>query len=105
MQPIGALVRLGKTLMQTAESSDKPLLSRAVTFRDGLMIALVALRPLRLSNLAAITIGAHLSQQKTGYHRFFNGLEMKGRRSFAPTIPGYIDHYRPILLSRGDRQP
>jgi integrase/recombinase XerD len=113
MQPIGALVQLGKTLMQTAEASDKPPLSCAVRFRDGLMIAFVALRPLRLSNLAAITLGRHLVRQTAGYQLHFSGPEMKGKRPFGPMIPTmlvadldrYIDHYRPILLSRGGRQP
>jgi len=113
MQPAGELVRLGKALMRKAETAvTKPSLTRAVWYRDGLMIALLAYRPLRLSNLAAITLGRHLIRQSRGYRLYFSADEVKGRRPIDTAVPAslvedfdrYLDHYRPILLSRGDRQ-
>jgi integrase/recombinase XerD len=106
------LAQLGKRLMQQAESSVRPPLSRATLFRDGLMIALLAYRPLRLSNLAMIKIGRHLIPQTAAYRLYFSGSEMKGKQPFDAMIPPalvpdldrYIDHYRPILLTRGGRQ-
>jgi len=110
MQPAGELVKLGKALMRRAEAaSAKPSLTRAVWYRDGLMIAFLALRPLRLSNLAAITLGRHLLRQSQGYRLFFGAEEVKGRRPIDTAVPAsliaefdrYLEHYRPILLTRG----
>jgi integrase len=113
MQPAGELVKLGKALMRKAETaSTKPSLTRAVWFRDGLMIALLAYRPLRLSNLAAITLGRHLIRQSRGYRLYFSADEVKGGQPIDTAVPAslvadidrYLDHYRPILLTRGGRQ-
>jgi hypothetical protein len=82
MQPAGELVKLGKALMRKAETaSTKPSLTRAVWYRDGLMIAFLAHRPLRLSNLAAITLARHLIRQSRGYRLYFSADEVKGGRS------------------------
>lgn len=112
IKPAGVLAQLGKALMQEAESSAKPPLSRATLFRDGLMIAFLAYRPLRLSNLAMIRIGRHLIPETAAYRLYFSDSEMKGKQAFDAAIPAalvpdldrYIDHYRPILLTRGGRQ-
>jgi hypothetical protein len=83
MQPAGELVKLGKALMRKAETATtRPSLTRAVWFRDGLMIALLAYRPLRLSNLAAITLGRHLIHQSRGYRLYFSADEVKGGLDF-----------------------
>jgi site-specific recombinase XerD len=113
LQHVGALVQLGKALMRMAEESTKPPLSRAVLYRDGLMITLEALRPLRLCNLAMIMLDRHLVRQTTAYRLYFAGSETKGRRAFEAAIPAemtaeldrYVNHYRPLLLTRGGRQP
>jgi site-specific recombinase XerD len=113
MQPAGELVKLGKALMRKAETATtRPSLTRAVWFRDGLMIALLAYRPLRLSNLAAITLGRHLIHQSRGYRLYFSADEVKGGQPIDTAVPAslvadidrYLDHYRPILLTRGGRQ-
>ncbi len=113
MQPAGELVKLGKALMRKAETvTTKPSLTRAVWFRDGLMIALLAYRPLRLSNFSAITLGQHLIRQSQGYRLYFSADEVKGGWPIDAAVPAslvaavdrYLDHYRPILLTRGGRQ-
>ena len=112
IKPASVLAQLGKMLMQQAESSAKPPLSRATLFRDGLMIAFLAYRPLRLSNLAMIRIGRHLIAQTAAYRLYFSKSEMKGKQRFDAGVPAalvpdldrYIEHYRPILLTRGARQ-
>jgi hypothetical protein len=53
------LFGLGLELMESAVRQAKPVKS-AVLFRDGLIIALLALRPLRLHNLAGLTLGRDL---------------------------------------------
>jgi hypothetical protein len=114
IQPTEALVELGRRLMTAAEAAKStPALSRALLFRDGLMIAFLAYRFLRLSNFAMITLGLHLIRHSDGYRLCFSGPEMKGRRPFEAMIPAglvaafdrYLDHYRSILLTRGGLQP
>ena len=75
-------------------------------FRDGLMIALLAARPLRLKNLAAIEIGLHLTKVDGIYWLRFDADEVKNRKHIEVPVPGiltaYIELYcavhRPILL-------
>ena len=107
------LVKLGKVLMRAAENAvTKPPLKRAISFRDGLMIAFLALRPLRLSNLAMMTLKRHLVRQASGYCLYFNGREVKGGKPIETNVPDslvgdfdrYLDHYQPILLTRGGRR-
>src|SRR5262245_11184019 len=76
------------------------------------MIAFLASRPLRLSNLGATTLDRHLLRQSQGYRLFFGAAEVKGRRPIDAAVPAflvanidrYLEHYRPILLTRGGRQ-
>jgi len=117
IQPADVLVELGKTLMTEAATS-KSALRRAVLYRDGLIIAFLAFRFVRLSNLAMITLGLHLVRHTDGYRLCFSGPEMKGGRPFEAMVPAalvvafdrYIDHHRPIpadprrsSASRSDR--
>jgi len=113
IQPPHLLADLGMRLMAQADSAtDLTLLQRAVLFRDGLMIALLAYRPLRISNLVAITIGRHLVRQGIGYWLRFEAEEMKSRRMLEVTIPPellpalerYLEHYRMLLLTGGNRR-
>jgi len=64
MQQVQDLVELGARLMQKAVDTDDHFANqRAVLYRDGLIIALLALLPLRMRSFAAITLGQHLSQR------------------------------------------
>jgi integrase len=112
--PPHLLAELGMELMARADSvADLTPLQRAVLFRDGLMIALLAYRPVRISNLAAMVIGRHLVQQGGAYWLRFEAEEMKGRRMFEATVPAdalpglerYLQHYRVILLTGAGRRP
>ena len=100
VQPTGELVKLGRAMMQSAESAvDKPLLTRAVQFRDGLMIAFLTYRPLRLANLAAISLGVHLIRLQQGNIAgaeadFKRGLEL------APELRPNVE-----ILLRGEKGP
>jgi integrase len=101
-------------LMARADSAmDQTPLQRAVLFRDGLLITFLAYRPIRISNLAAITIGRQLVQQGTGYWLRFEPEEMKTRQALEAAIsiallPGlerYLQHYRVVLLTGANRRP
>jgi site-specific recombinase XerD len=106
------LVNLGMELMARADAAtDLTPLQRAVLFRDGLMIALLAYRPIRISDFAAIAIGRHLVQQGRRY--WLKIEETKTRRILEVAIPAavqpglerYLQHHRVILLTGANRRP
>jgi integrase/recombinase XerD len=117
LQPPEALVTLGMALMaRTDDPASGPPADRAVACRDGLMIALLALRPMRERNLASILCGRHLvrrgedwwlvfpaGETKTG-RRTGQGLEVPFPADLAPALRRYLDIYRPVLLARGQRR-
>lgn len=107
------LLALGLRLVAEADSDTldggaATLRSRAVRFRDGLMVAFLALRPLRLHNLAAIQLGQHLVAQGEGYRMRFAASETKARRALEQPFPEallavlerYLSHHRPLLCAR-----
>lgn len=75
-------------------------------YRDGLMISLLALRPLRRRNFAAIEIGRHLVVMTGGLTLVFDAEETKTHVTLEFSVPDclnvpltyYIDHVRPDLL-------
>ena len=108
--PSGELLRLGLELMATAQARTAAAgISRhtAQDFRDGLMIALLASRPLRQKNFVAMEIGQHLLPMGEGYRISFAAHETKTRRAldFAfpdrllPALRQYLKIYRPFLLA------
>jgi integrase/recombinase XerD len=82
------LLRLGQKLMAKWQSrpAHDPRLN-AMDYRDGFMIALLALCPLRLENLAAVVIGQHLTFASERPRLAFTADEMKGRRSLEFDVP------------------
>ena len=112
LKPAGELEALGRRLMAKAEAILNAPLKRAVGHRDGLMIALLARRPLRLKNFAALMIGRHLVRTGSIWSIRIDADEMKNKRRFDAAFPAalvgelerYLADYRPTLLSRGGRQ-
>jgi integrase len=110
------LFALGIELMDRAEaSSHESLLSRALLYRDGLMIALLAACSMRLKNLTSIEIGKQITKVGPNWQLDFDASEMKGRRPYRPQLPSelsvridhYLAHHRPVLfpLNRGCDRP
>jgi hypothetical protein len=104
---IRELFEVGVALMQRGEHGSGTLKERAVTYRNGLSIAILAARPLmRRNNIATICIGRHLTKEGAVYRLHFTDNEMKGRRSRGGPLPieltapieRYLAHYRPALL-------
>jgi integrase/recombinase XerD len=103
------LVALGLNLITRAEHGKvaRPLW-RAALYRDGLMIVMLACRPLRRTNLASLRIGQNLVRQDDEYIVRFEGSVMKNHRDFeqplsaalTPLVDRYIDHYRQQLLGK-----
>lgn len=81
-------------------------LQAEIYYRDGLLIAILASRPVRLKNLTAIQIGRHLIRIDHIYWLVFEAGEVKNRRHIEVPIPeilssyidDYLSHHRPRLL-------
>lgn len=108
--PVVELVGLGVDLMRQADAMASPgdvSLAAALAFRDGLIIALLAMRPLRQGNFISIEIGRHLVVTGDGYRIQFAGAETKNHRPLEFTFPQeiladlrrYLEVYRPVLIS------
>jgi len=101
------LFEAGMAWMQRAES-DPSLYPRlaAARYRDGLMVALLAVRPLRLANLTGIVIGCHLLAVGDGFRLCLSTSETKNHLdievpfppALVPALRRYLDQYRPVLL-------
>jgi integrase/recombinase XerD len=108
LRPTRDLLGLGRRMMTSAEEKTGwSRRRRAVHYRDGLMIALMASRPLRLKNFASIVLGVHLVQQRRGWWLQFSASEMKAKRPFevafptalVPELEHYLAVHRPVLLA------
>ncbi|MBV9783697.1 MAG: site-specific integrase [Acidisphaera sp.] len=109
LMPIGELFALGLRTMREAEADPDgaPWLT-ACRYRDGLIVALLAARPLRLRNLTQIGIGRHLIRGAGGYTLRFTAAETKPRRHLEFPVPDalvvplerYLSNHRPLLCAR-----
>ena len=103
------LVEVGLTLGKQAEiSNSSSLLARSLMARNGLMIALLALCPIRLKNFSALRLGESFVQLEGTWWILLRTTKSKRRDerrvpSFLnDLIQQYLRVYRPVLLSRGD---
>jgi site-specific recombinase XerD len=103
------LVEAGRTLFVEAMELPKNDIATAVRLRNGLMIALLALCPIRPKNFAALEIGTTF---KTIHGRWWidlPGIATKNRRPDKRRVPEglnryieiYLAHARPVLLRSG----
>lgn len=99
----GRLLEVGLGLTRDAELNTTELdLTRAIRFRDGLMIALLASRPLRRRTLAAIHIDRQLQRIADRWWLLFGPEDTKSRRPLEfswpqvlePVLEQYLNHYR-----------
>jgi len=108
IRPSEELFRLGIDLMEGADDVRcryNPQAS-ATQYRDGLIIALLAARPIRLKNLAGLEIGRHLTKLDNIYWLRIEAEEVKNRKhievpvpeTLTPYIEQYCAVYRPLLL-------
>jgi integrase len=103
---IRELFRLGRQLMDQADKAETATaFSRALLYRDGLIIALLAPDPLRLANITGLEIGRTLVKDGATWSFNIPAEETKaGRLHLAilpdwsvPCIDRYIEHYRPLF--------
>jgi integrase/recombinase XerD len=111
LRPVGDLVALGERLMAAAETTARVSpRRRAAHYRDGLMIALLAYRPVRKKNFAAMRVGVHLVEEHGRYWMRFSAAETKNRVAYEAVFPQaledkldrYLSHHWPILVA-GER--
>src|SRR5262249_59556123 len=97
--PPETLFRLGAELMNAANDPETgTTLKRASCYRDGLMIALLAARPLRRRNFARVEIGAHLVREVDAYWLRFDNAEPKtGEPIDAPFPDSLVPHLARIM--------
>jgi integrase len=74
--------------------------------RDGVMICLMAARPIRCRTMAGLQLGRHLLQTEQQWRLAVDGTDMKNGRSLDVPLPSslgprlhrYLDEVRPLLL-------
>jgi integrase len=105
------LVEAGLTLVAEAEAFARNSLARARGVRNGLMIALLALCPIRLKNFAALEIGQTFKEINGSWWIALPTTATKSRRPDERRVPAlldrsielYLNQSRPVLL--GSRPP
>jgi integrase/recombinase XerD len=101
---VKALKELGFELMSMPNCNNA--LDASISFRDGLMIAILAARPIRIRNLHMIEIGKHLVKIGSLYYLHFeeeetktsNEIDLPLPRAFVRVVDDYLEMYRPVLL-------
>jgi hypothetical protein len=100
------LMEAGLTLFVEAIEFTKNDLARAVGVRNGLMIALLAVCPIRLKNFAGLEIGVTLKEIHGSWWITLPSSSTKSRRADERRVPEclnrciefYLTHSRPFLL-------
>ena len=102
------LFELGLSLMQSEEgfTCRYTPLAAEIRYRNGLLIALLAARPIRIKNLASLELGRHLTCVDDTYWLTLEAEDVKNRKHIEVPLPGsltpyidcYLRHQRPPLL-------
>ena len=110
MASVPELLDLADKLMKAGRSKfEDGRRSGGQTYRDGLMIAMLANRPLRVRNFAALKIGQALTWDAKNFHVVFSGagetkkgniIEFDLPRALIAPMRWYLDEARPILRER-----
>lgn len=106
MQHTRCLYRFGKWVMDTADPQERRNIPAALRYQAGLIIALLAARPLRVRNFQAITLGKSLQWDGSRYWLSFGTDETKTRTAIHEPLPGdlvpyletFLRIWRPILI-------
>jgi len=91
VKPPQDLIALGERLMDEAEAAPEwSARRRAVGHRDGLLIALLAYRPVRRKNLAMMRLGRHLMKAGGSWQIVFAAEETKTRVPYEAVLPAAL---------------
>jgi len=109
--PSHRLLRLGLELMSRGETSGHLTdLRRARLVRDGLMIALLCLCPIRLGNFAGLRIGQQIRRMNGAWWIVLDAAETKSGRPderpvpeiLTPLIDRWLERWRPLFREPED---
>ena len=111
LRSVAELVELGERLMSEKVASVATEFQALLACRDGLMIALLPLVPLRLKNFAALELGRGLIRRGESWWIALPGEETKTGRPYerpfperlVPALGHYLEHVRPALCRRSGR--
>jgi len=100
------LLGLGLRLMETADAAGTPR-QQALAYRDGLLIALLALQPLRRTNLAGLMLGQTLVAQEgtwmiavpSGQSKSGQPIELPWPADLLDGLRAYLAVHRPVLMA------
>lgn len=107
------LIEAGLKLMAQADApTHRSALSRARQFRDGLMVTMLALHPIRLKNFAALESGRTFKRVNGAWWIVLSGSETKENRPderivdpfLTRWIDRYLDTHHPVL-AKGNVAP
>ena len=108
------LVEAGLTLIAEAETSRRmSKLAQARQMRNGLMVAMLAMHPIRLKNFAALEIGRSLVEIKNSRWIALSAVETKEKRPderriddlLQPALDRFLVKYRPVLAGSDSPPP
>jgi integrase len=107
------LLEAGLTLIEEAESFAPTPMRRARGVRNGLMIALLALHPLRIKNFATLRIGESIKKIEGHWWLIIDIKNTKTRRRDERRVPHfmtgiidrYVDQQRQLLLGKKAQNP
>jgi integrase/recombinase XerD len=85
-------------------------MQREIQYRDGLLLALRSLWPIRRRSLAALTVSRHLEFDDAGMNILLHPVDTKSRRAesfrvpeqLLPYVTRYLNEIRPILLGHSE---
>jgi integrase len=91
--------------MREAEATDGSSIRKTLQYRNGLMITVLALLPLRLKNFVSLEIGRNFLQVGANWQVVIPASETKTRRAderrvpelLAPFVNRYLERHRPAL--------
>jgi integrase/recombinase XerD len=105
LQTLNYGIELMDDALKLSNSAHK---QREIQYRDGLLLALESLWPIRRRSLAALTVSGHFEFDDAGVNILLHPVNTKAKRAESHRVPEqlvpYIMHYlkeiRPVLLGR-----
>jgi integrase len=108
---------LADKLMERAEHEatrreGRPTMKAALYYRDGLIIALLTIAPMRRRNICSLTLGRHVIRTGTRWTVVLPANETKGRQEIEYPLPEkvsraldrYLEFYRPAICGSSRHQ-
>jgi integrase/recombinase XerD len=111
MQHTLDLYKFGKQLMDTAGAANGKNVLTVQRYQAGLIVALLAARPLRIRNFQAISIGTSLRWEGRRYWLTFSAEDTKTGAAIDEPLPddlipyleAFLQSWRPVLVRRASK--